>query len=133
MRRKSFQKMHCPIARSLERVGEWWSILILRDALHGLKRFDEFEQSLGISPTMLTRRLAGLVKAGLLERRRYNERPRENAREIWLLSEGAITLILVHRDRSYAAAAAEAAKKLIQYKASPKKVWRSRPSTGKRA
>ena len=75
MRRKSFQKMHCPIARSLERVGEWWSILILRDALHGLKRFDEFEQSLGISPTMLTRRLAGLVKAGLLERRRYNERP----------------------------------------------------------
>jgi AcrR family transcriptional regulator len=61
------------------------------------------------------------------------ERPRETAREIWLLSEGAITLILVHRDRSYAAAAAEAAKKLIQYKASPKKVWRSRPSTGKRA
>ena len=51
--------MQCPVARSLERVGEWWSILILRDALHGLKRFDEFEQSLGISPTMLTRRLAG--------------------------------------------------------------------------
>jgi DNA-binding HxlR family transcriptional regulator len=75
MKHKSFGKMQCPVARSLERVGEWWSILILRDALHGLKRFDEFERSLGISPTMLTRRLAGLVKAGLLDRRRYNERP----------------------------------------------------------
>jgi len=75
MKHKSFGKMQCPVARSLERVGEWWSILILRDALHGLKRFDEFEQSLGTSPTMLTRRLGGLVKAGLLQRRRYNERP----------------------------------------------------------
>src|SRR5436189_64800 len=44
MRRKSFQKMHCPIARSLERVGEWWSILILRDALHGYTRFEEFRE-----------------------------------------------------------------------------------------
>lgn len=67
--------MQCPVARSLERVGEWWSILILRDALHGLTRFDQFEQSLGISPNMLTRRLSGLVKAGLLERRRYSARP----------------------------------------------------------
>src|SRR3954466_11186123 len=75
MRRKSFSKMQCPVARSLERVGEWWSILILRDAMHGLTRFDQFEESLGISPTMLTRRLSGLVKAGLLERQRYSERP----------------------------------------------------------
>jgi len=75
MQRKSFGKMQCPIARGLERVGEWWSILILRDALHGLMRFDQFEQSLGIAPNMLARRLAGLVKAGLLERRRYSERP----------------------------------------------------------
>src|SRR5260221_9955207 len=75
MRRKSFGKMQCPVARSLERIGEWWSILIIRDALHGLTRFDQFEQSLGIAPNMLARRLAGLVKAGLLERRRYSERP----------------------------------------------------------
>jgi DNA-binding HxlR family transcriptional regulator len=75
MRRKSFSEMQCPVARSLERVGEWWSILILRDAMHGLTRFDQFEESLGISPTMLTRRLSGLVKAGLLERQRYSERP----------------------------------------------------------
>jgi DNA-binding HxlR family transcriptional regulator len=75
MQRKSFGGMQCPIARSLERVGEWWSILILRDALRGLTRFDEFQKSLGIAPNMLTRRLNGLVASGLLERRCYSERP----------------------------------------------------------
>ena len=75
MQRKSFGKMACPIARSLERVGEWWSILIIRDALHGFTRFDEFQKSLNIAPNMLTRRLSALVDAGLLERRRYSERP----------------------------------------------------------
>src|SRR5258707_271388 len=75
MRRKSFDKMSCPIARSLERVGEWWSMLIMRDALHGMTRFDEFQTSLGIAPNMLTRRLNSLVEAGLLERRRYSEHP----------------------------------------------------------
>ena len=75
MRRKSFRSMPCPIARSLERVGEWWSILILRDAFQGLTRFDQFQESLGIAPNILTRRLNSLVEAGLLERRRYSERP----------------------------------------------------------
>ena len=75
MRRKSFGDMQCPIARSLERVGEWWSMLILRDALLGLTRFDEFQESLGIAPNILARRLKSLVEAGLLERRRYSERP----------------------------------------------------------
>lgn len=75
MRHKSFDSMSCPIARSLARVGEWWSILILRDALSGLTRFDQFEKSLGIAPNMLTRRLNGLVESGLLERRPYSERP----------------------------------------------------------
>ena len=75
MRHKSLGNMACPIARSLERVGEWWSILILRDALHGMTRFDQFQQSLGIAPNMLARRLNALVEAGLLERRRYSARP----------------------------------------------------------
>jgi len=75
MQRKSFGTMPCPIARSLERVGEWWSILILRDAFQGLTRFDQFQQSLDIAPNILTRRLTALVAAGLLERRRYNARP----------------------------------------------------------
>lgn len=75
MQRKRFDTMACPIARSLEHVGEWWSMLILRDAFAGRTRFDEFEKSLGIAPNMLTRRLDSLVKAGMLERRRYHERP----------------------------------------------------------
>jgi len=75
MRHKNLAGMPCPIARSLERVGEWWSMLIMRDALHGYTRFDQFQQSLGIAPNMLTRRLDSLVEAGLLERRRYSEHP----------------------------------------------------------
>src|SRR3954462_8148428 len=75
MRRKRIGATQCPIARGLERVGERWSILILRDAFHGFTKFDEFQQSLGIAPNMLTRRLASLVKSGLLERRLYNQRP----------------------------------------------------------
>src|SRR5713226_9661416 len=84
MKRTSFGAMQCPIARGLERVGEWWSILILRDALHGLTRFDEFQKSLGIAPNMLTRRLNALVEAGLLERHRYSDHP---PRDEYLLSE----------------------------------------------
>lgn len=75
MKRKSLAHKQCPIARSLDRVGDWWSILILRDALYGLTRFDQFQESLGIAPNMLTRRLDQLVADGLLERRLYNERP----------------------------------------------------------
>jgi DNA-binding HxlR family transcriptional regulator len=67
--------MECPIARSLEEVGEWWSILILRDAFHGLRRFEEFQSSLGVATNTLTKRLADLVAHGLLERRRYCEHP----------------------------------------------------------
>jgi DNA-binding HxlR family transcriptional regulator len=84
MQRKSFADMACPIARSLEQVGEWWSILILRDAFAGKSRFDEFQQSLGIAPNMLTRRLASLVDAGMLERRPYSVRP---PRDEYLLTE----------------------------------------------
>jgi DNA-binding HxlR family transcriptional regulator len=75
MQKKDFTGMPCPVARSLGRVGEWWSMLILRDALHGLTRFEQFQKSLGIAPNMLTRRLNDLVADGFLERRRYSEHP----------------------------------------------------------
>ena len=68
MQKTRFDNMPCPVARSLDRVGEWWSILILRDAFHGLSRFDEFQQSLGLSPTILTRRLRYLVESGILHK-----------------------------------------------------------------
>jgi DNA-binding HxlR family transcriptional regulator len=84
MQHKSLDHTRCPVARSLERVGEWWSILILRDAFAGKSRFDEFQTSLGIAPNMLTRRLKTLVDSGLLERRLYNDKP---ARYEYLLTE----------------------------------------------
>jgi DNA-binding HxlR family transcriptional regulator len=75
MKHKSLKHTRCPIARSLERVGEWWSILILRDAFIGASRFDDFQRSLGIAPNMLTRRLKTLVDSGLLEKRLYSDKP----------------------------------------------------------
>ena len=74
----------CPISRSLTVAGDGWSILILRDAHAGLTRFDQFRKSLGIAPTMLTRRLATLTEEGLLEKRRYSEHP---PREEYLLTD----------------------------------------------
>ena len=75
MRHKSLNDTGCPIARSLEHVGEWWSMLVLRDALRGARRFDEFQKSLAIAPNILMRRLNSLVESGLLERHRYSVRP----------------------------------------------------------
>nr|WP_295113619.1 helix-turn-helix domain-containing protein [uncultured Caulobacter sp.] len=65
----------CPVGRTLERVGDGWTFLILRDASQGLSRFDQFEKSLGVAPNILTKRLTALVENGLLEKRRYQERP----------------------------------------------------------
>lgn len=75
MKRKSLEAVLCPIARSLDNVGEWWSLLIIRDAFHGLRRFDEFQKSLDIAPNMLTRRLNSLVENELLEKHQYSEKP----------------------------------------------------------
>ncbi|MGN6818264.1 MAG: winged helix-turn-helix transcriptional regulator [Sphingomonas sp.] len=74
----------CPVGRGLARAGDAWSMLILRDAGLGLTRFDDFQKSLGIAPNILTRRLATLVEAGMLERRRYSERP---PRDAYVLTE----------------------------------------------
>lgn len=71
----SFETRPCPIARSLDDVGEWWSILLLRDAFQGLTRFDQFQKSLDIAPNILTRRLNSLVGRGLFEKHVYCERP----------------------------------------------------------
>ena len=75
MQHKSLSHTGCPVARGLEHVGEWWSILILRDAFTGIARFDDFQTSLAIAPNMLTRRLKTLVESGLLEKRLYSEKP----------------------------------------------------------
>lgn len=67
--------MHCSVAQCLEAVGEWWSMLIVRDAFLGVTRFDDFQQRLGISRNILNQRLGHLVEHGVLRRIRYSEHP----------------------------------------------------------
>ena len=68
MKTKSFSRMQCSIARSLEQVGSWWSLLIIRDVMMGARRFKHFEVSLGIAKNTLTSRLTQLVDGGILEK-----------------------------------------------------------------
>jgi DNA-binding HxlR family transcriptional regulator len=75
MERNIVSEPPCPISRSLKRVGEWWSVLILRDALYGVSRFDQFQKGLGIAPNILSKRLNALVEDGFLERHRYSKKP----------------------------------------------------------
>lgn len=75
MKKTSFENMPCPIAQSLEHVGDWWNILILRDLSYGLSRFDEFQKSLGIAPNTLSRRLNDLIESGLVQRHPYTDKP----------------------------------------------------------
>jgi DNA-binding HxlR family transcriptional regulator len=70
-----YETQNCSVARSLELIGERWTILILRDAFLGVRRFEDFQRSLGVARNVLQARLQRLVTEGVLERRRYQERP----------------------------------------------------------
>ena len=72
----------CPIARSLGRIGDSWSIMILRDAFAGFTRFDEFQKSSNVAPNILSRRLKALVDDGLLEKVCYSSTPPRYGEEI---------------------------------------------------
>ena len=74
----------CPVDRGLMRVGDRWSMLVLRDVERGLTRYEQLRTSLGIAPNILSRRLAALTDAGLLEKRRYSQRP---PRDEYLLTD----------------------------------------------
>lgn len=67
LKRTSLTQAECPVARSLDAIGDWWSLLIVRDAFDGISRFGEFRRSLGIAKGMLTARLRDLVDCGVLE------------------------------------------------------------------
>ena len=92
MRRTSYEDMNCSVAQCLEVVGEWWSLLILRDAFLGMRRFDDFQARLGISRNVLNQRLRRLVEHGVLERVPYQEHPprheyrlTDKGRDLWLV------------------------------------------------
>jgi DNA-binding HxlR family transcriptional regulator len=92
MRRKSFEDMNCSVAQTLEVVGEWWTMLIVRDSFLGITRFDEFHERLGISRNILSDRLEHLVDRGVLTRVPYQEHPvrcdyrlTDKGRDLWLV------------------------------------------------
>ena len=74
---RSYRQKQCPVARTLDLIGERWAPLILRDLfLHGPRRYQDFQESLaGIAPNTLSARLKALESSGLIERKLYNERP----------------------------------------------------------
>ena len=86
--------MECPIARSLDAVGDGWSLLILRDALLGATRFQDFQQQLGMPPNTLTSRLAALTERGLLARRRYEEKPPRDRYELTAMGAEILPVLL---------------------------------------
>ena len=67
MRRKSLSEEKCPVARCLDIVGDWWTLLIVRDALGGVTRFNDFQRSLGAAKSSLSTRLQALVDRGIFE------------------------------------------------------------------
>lgn len=72
---REYDGQNCSIARTLELIGERWTLLIIRDAFLGVRRFEDFQASLGVARNVLSARLARLVDEGILERRLYQERP----------------------------------------------------------
>ncbi len=75
MRRTRFDDAVCPIARTTDLIGDWWTPLVMREAFLGRRRFDEFQDALSMSRGVLAQRLSRLVDEGLLEKRLYEERP----------------------------------------------------------
>lgn len=75
MKRTSFARWPCSIARTVDLLGDWWTPLVLREAFYGVRRFDDLQASLGIGRNILTERLRRLVDQDLLERRKYQDRP----------------------------------------------------------
>ncbi|CAI2024713.1 winged helix-turn-helix transcriptional regulator [Serratia liquefaciens] len=67
MKRKSLEDAPCPVARTLDVIGDWWSLLIVRDAFDGVRRFSEFQKGLGMAKNILSTRLRTLVAQGILE------------------------------------------------------------------
>lgn len=67
VKRTSFETADCPVARSVDAVGDWWSLLIVRDAFDGSRRFGEFQRSLGVAKNILSTRLQALTANGILE------------------------------------------------------------------
>ena len=95
---RTYDSQVCSAARTLEIVGERWTLLIVRDALLGVRRFEDFRRSLGVARNVLTDRLNRLVDEGILERRAYSEKPprdeyrlTDKGRDLWPVVHALVT------------------------------------------
>jgi DNA-binding HxlR family transcriptional regulator len=115
---RTYESQTCSVARTLELVGERWTLLIIRDAFLGVRRFGDFAERLGVARNVLQDRLERLVEAGVLEKVPYQERPlRHEYRltdmglDLWpsvvalmqfgdkhLAGEGGVPMLVLHRD-----------------------------------
>jgi DNA-binding HxlR family transcriptional regulator len=93
MRRTSYEQMNCSIASALDVVGEPWTLLIVRDAFYGVRRFDDFQENLGIARNVLTARLKKLVEAGVFRKIAYRQRPLRH--EYRLTEKGAALFTVI--------------------------------------
>jgi DNA-binding HxlR family transcriptional regulator len=75
MRRTRFDRWPCPIARTTDLIGDWWTPLVMREAFLGKRRFEDFQRALGVPRAVLTKRLDRLVEEGLLKKIPYEEHP----------------------------------------------------------
>jgi DNA-binding HxlR family transcriptional regulator len=73
IRRSPVAMRHCNLSKSFELIGDRWTLLILRSALYGVRRFDDFQADIDVPRSVLSNRLAGLVESGIMERREYRE------------------------------------------------------------
>lgn len=89
MLRNDYEGQICALARSLELIGERWTLMVIREVFLGRRRFSEMQENLGIARNVLTNRLQRLVDAGILEKRPYSERPK---REQYYLTEMGLDL-----------------------------------------
>jgi DNA-binding HxlR family transcriptional regulator len=89
VRRSPVAARHCNLARSFELIGDRWTLLILRSALYGVRRFDDFQADLEIPRSVLSHRLAGLVESGIMEKREYREEGQRTRVEYALTKMGS--------------------------------------------
>ncbi len=115
---RTYDNQICSVARTLEAIGDRWTMLVIRDAFLGLRRFDDFQRDLGVARNVLADRLGRLVDEGILERRLYQKRPErheyrltEKGRDLWPVmiglmkwgdrhapAEGGPPTVILHRD-----------------------------------
>lgn len=126
MKRTQFPNWPCSIARTVDLLGDWWTPLVLREAFYGTKRFDDFQQVLGIGRNILTQRLNRLVEEDIFEKVPYQERPVRHeyvltpkGRELfpvlaainswgdrWLAGDAGVPVVLHHRSCAHETSAA---------------------------